>query len=409
MAAARKESAGAHARHSLLAVATQLAPERNAFGAVGSSVPRVNWDFWKMLRPERRAAPAHVPQADGLAADCSRGSQSGTAYIFFAGAKVNGRPGNETAARCPFRAGACTPSTKTYILPFIMGIRRNGWLNVLSRAVLCAPMLVACCVEYGLAQPVSFPEPADPLPKRESVTYLDLVRLVVPGITVEGRTYSGGQPIAVRHLDGMAEDIEIKPTGYLQIAAVPVRSGGADRMALLLHFDKAEDSATGFAPLALFDVGGEPGLLDVVDVAFERSTSFLDPVRLSVSAGNDVLIIYGTHTNTGQHYMIAAIVLVRDDRFELIDEISTFTEKTCAYDRTQQLDVRQAGGKPFADVVATVTELTAISGEDCGSQTAPEPGTRKITVTYRWDGAAQRYVPDSDAFAVLARENEERF
>lgn len=30
-------------------------------------------------------------------------------------------------------------------------------------------------------------------------------------------------------------------------------------------------------------------------------------------------------------------------------------------------------------------------------------------LTYRWDAAAQRYTPDSDAFTHLARENEERF
>lgn len=30
-------------------------------------------------------------------------------------------------------------------------------------------------------------------------------------------------------------------------------------------------------------------------------------------------------------------------------------------------------------------------------------------MTYRRDAAAQRYNPDSDAFVVLARENEDRF
>lgn len=59
--------------------------------------------------------------------------------------------------------------------------------------------------------------------------------------------------------------------------------------------------------------------------------------------------------------------------------------------------------------MATVTELTAPSGERCGAAPVPEPGTRTITVTYRWDGGKQRYIPDSDAFDALARENEQRF
>jgi hypothetical protein len=56
-----------------------------------------------------------------------------------------------------------------------------------------------------------------------------------------------------------------------------------------------------------------------------------------------------------------------------------------------------------------VTEVTEASGEECGDAAMPEPASRTIAVTYSWDAAARRYITDSDAFAVLARENEKRF
>jgi hypothetical protein len=39
----------------------------------------------------------------------------------------------------------------------------------------------------------------------------------------------------------------------------------------------------------------------------------------------------------------------------------------------------------------------------------PEEGSRRIDAIYRWDEAESRFVPDSDALEILARENEARF
>ena len=194
----------------------------------------------------------------------------------------------------------------------------------------------------------------------------------------------------------------------LRLTAVPVRSGGHDRTALLLNFGRGRD-VVGLAILALFDVTGEPRLLDAANVASGEHTYFLDPARLAVGSGDDLLAIGSTHANSGQSYTTAPLVLVRNDRLELVDMISAFDERLCAYERTQRLDLRQGAEEPFADLVATVTERTTLTGEDCGAAAPPEPGERGITVTYRWDAEAGRYLPDSDAFAILARENEARF
>jgi len=279
-----------------------------------------------------------------------------------------------------------------------------------ARVVLGTLMLLMCAVGGSVAQPAFSPDPTDALPASEGRTYLDLLQRLVPGIAVKGQAFSGGRPLTgVRRLEGPDErDVRLAPTGLLHLRAVPVRSGGTVRTALLVDFGDAGDSV-GLTVLALFDIAGEPRLLDAADVASGRWTSFMDPVRLSVGAGDDLLVTQSTHHNSSQGYANVSLILVRNDRFELVETISLFSDKDCAFERSQSLTVEQGTGEPLADVVATVTERTVLTTEDCGGRAGPELGSRTITVTYRWDSAAQRYVPDSDAMAMLARENAKRF
>jgi len=279
---------------------------------------------------------------------------------------------------------------------------------VLLRAALLA--LALSWAPVAFAEPASYPELADPLPGAGNRTYADLVRLVVPGIGGDDVGASGGGVIPIRHIDGGdMSGFEPVSVASPRIAVVPVRSGGLDRAALLLNLGESRNDVSDFVVLALFDAADEPRLLDAATIAFNRYTSFAEPARLPAGVGDDLLVTRSTHFNSNQGYATMALILARDDRLELVDAISTFDDRACAYERTQRLDIEQGAEQPFPDIVATVTELTAASDEGCGDATIPEPGTRTITVTYRWDAAAERYNPDSDAFVLLARENEDRF
>jgi hypothetical protein len=262
----------------------------------------------------------------------------------------------------------------------------------------------------AVAEPASFPDLTDALPGAQNRTYGDLVRLVVPGIDNGDAAAAGTGVIAVRHISG--EDMAgVVPVSVEtpRIAAMPVRSGGKDRMALLINLGESEHEVSDFVILALFDMADEPRLLDAAHVGFNRFTSFSEPSLLSVGIADDLLMTRGTHSNSNQAYATTALILAHDGRLELVDAISTFDDRACAYERSQRLDIRQGEVAPFSDIVATVTELTAAAGEECGDASAPELSSRTITVTYRWDAARQLYRPDTDAFDVLARENEARF
>jgi hypothetical protein len=94
-----------------------------------------------------------------------------------------------------------------------------------------------------------------------------------------------------------------------------------------------------------------------------------------------------------------------------VDTVFTFDDHGCGYERRQMPDFMAGGNnaRTYADIVVSVTEETRHTGEYCDGQETPPEGGRAIGATYRWDDAASRFAPDTDALEVLARENQGRF
>jgi hypothetical protein len=282
-------------------------------------------------------------------------------------------------------------------------------VQVLSRIML-AWLLLPCLWAAAGAQAVSFPELSSTVPGHQDVSYLDLARMIVPDLVAgEDGFYKGGAPIEMRDIIGDEGGSPPETINLPSAAVLPIKAGGKDRLTMLFDLGQAEDSAEGFAVLALYDLTGKPKLLDAVNVGTDRNSYFRDPGKLALGPGDDALITMSMHFNSNQGYVGTILVLVRDDRFEPIDQINTFDENVCAYKRTQDLSFQTPGSeKPYAPIKVTVTDATAPSGDSC-EEPAPEAASRDISVTYRWDKAKSRYVKDSDAFEKLSAENAKRF
>lgn len=281
---------------------------------------------------------------------------------------------------------------------------------VLLRLVL-ALVLLPWLWASTRADEVSFPDLGSAIPGRKDLTYLDLARMVIPDLASNADGfYHGTLPIEMRHIEGPDSGGSPPETSNLPNAAVlAIKAGGKDRLTMLFDLGDSPDSAEGYAVLALYDVTGKPALLDAVNVAVDRSTYFREPNKLSVGAGDDVLITMSTHFNSNQGYVSTPLIMVRNDKFELIDMIYTFDENLCAYSRKQNLAFQAiADGQPHGAIKVTVTDATVPSDESC-DDAPPEASSSDISVTYRWDGKASRYVVDSDALKRLAAENERRF
>ncbi|MBZ9987542.1 hypothetical protein LB572_10575 [Mesorhizobium sp. BH1-1-5] len=283
-------------------------------------------------------------------------------------------------------------------------------VSTLSRFML-ACLLLPCLWAAALAQAVGFPELSSAVPRHQDVTYFDLAKMIVPDLKAgDDGFYKGSAPIEMRDILGGDDGGSPPETINLPNAAVlAIKAGGKGRLTMLLDLGQAQDSAEGFAVLALFDLTGKPKLLDAVNVGTDRSTYFRDPGKLAISPDDDALITMSTHFNSNQGYVGTILILVRNDRFETIDQINTFDENVCAYKRTQDLSFQALGAeKPYAAIKVTVTDATEPSEESC-EEPAPKAVSHDISVTYRWDAKASRYVKDSDAFEKLSAENAERF
>ena len=261
------------------------------------------------------------------------------------------------------------------------------------------------------AQAVSFPDLGSAIPGQKDATYLDLARMVIPDLAVgSDGFYRGSLPIEMRHIEGPDGGGSPPETSGLSNAGVlAIKAGGEDRLTMLFDLGDSPDSAEGYAVLALYDVTAEPKLLDTVNVAVDRSTYFREPGKLSVGASDDVLITMSTHFNSSQGYVITPLIMIRNDRFELIDMIYTFDENLCSYRRTQNVAFQTlTDGQPYAAIKVTVTDATLPNGESC-DDAPPQASSRDISVTYHWDKAASHYAKDSDALDKLAGENANRF
>lgn len=261
------------------------------------------------------------------------------------------------------------------------------------------------------AQAVSFPEFGSAIPGHMDVTYLDLARMVIPGLAGDSNGfYRGGLPIEMRHIEGPDGGGSPPETSGLSNAGVlAIKAGGKDRLAMLYDLGDSPDSAEGYAVLALYDITDKPKLLDVVNVALDRGTYFREPGKLSVGPNDDIVITMSAHFNSSQNYAITPLIMVRDDKFQLIDMIFTFDENLCAYSRKQDVAFQTiADGQPYAAVKVTVTDATVLNGESCDDQ-PPKPEAHTISVTYHWDKKTLHYVKDSDALDKLAGENAKRF
>ncbi|TIW13766.1 MAG: hypothetical protein E5V81_28030 [Mesorhizobium sp.] len=283
-------------------------------------------------------------------------------------------------------------------------------ISILSRLML-ACLLLPSIWTVARAQAVGFPELSSTIPGHQDVTYFDLAKMIVPDLQAgDDGFYKGGAPIEMRDILGGNDGGSPPETINLPNAAVlAIKAGGKDRLTMLLDLGQAQDSAEGFAVLALYDLTGKPKLLDAVNVGTDQSTYFRDPGKLAIGPGDDALITMSTHFNSNQGYVGTILILVRNDRFEPIDQINTFDENVCAYKRTQDLSFQTRGSeKPYAAVRVTVTDTTKASGESC-EEPAPKAVSHDISVTYHWDKTGSRYIRNSDAFEKLSAENAKRF
>ncbi|WP_158814803.1 hypothetical protein [Methylocapsa sp. S129] len=259
--------------------------------------------------------------------------------------------------------------------------------------------------------PVAAADLGDTVPGHPGLTYFDLMRLVVTDLAPGGKDGAvGHQVMPFEHIDGKeakGDPPETIALQYIETMAIP---GDESRIVILADLGPSEGQVADAALLALFVLSPAPRLLDVVEVGTDRFTSFSDAKVGLLAPRTPLILITSTHSNSEQTYLSTKVMFVRRDRFQLIDAIFTFGERSCAYDRTQEPSFTMfAGPRPYSAVHVSVLERVTLTGEACDDQKAPRPSVATYQANYRWDARRQRFTTRSGELDRLAAEDAKRF
>jgi hypothetical protein len=285
-------------------------------------------------------------------------------------------------------------------------MRRAIWLAAIVG-------LLALTGRPGFA--ASLPDVGDAVPGHPGVTYLDLLRQVVPDLKVgpDNKDIEGHLPRPLRHLAGKTYDGDppdpVVAEGFLEMRRLTL--AGQPRLVLLEDLGPDPDRAYDTALLALYDDTGAPRLLDAVDVGTDRDTAFGDTAVLDLGGGESALVTLSEHLNSNQAYDSWLLILPRADRFRMIDDIMLISDRDCGWDRreTPSFSTLPDPQSPYAQIFVTVSEKRTRLDEDCGDQSVPKPYSRIWRTVYRWDAKTGRYVDRAHGLDALQKANEARF
>lgn len=249
-----------------------------------------------------------------------------------------------------------------------------------------------------------------------AVTYFDLLKLAVPGMTLElGRAVSPSVP-EQRHV--IPDYYNGEPPNPISIATVAERrlmSEGRERLLLLADAGPQAGMAGNQALLFAYeDREGILVFLDYADVGMGDYFAFVD--TLTIGEEDSAVTISSGHHNSQQSYVWTSIVFLRDGRITPIDEIFTFSTQECLIEDVQALAFTLGPGPgPYWSLraVVTATHRNTEWWTDCGSASTTiepmAPVIEHVTVGYTWSAAQSAFVPDSNAFDELYKRNEARF
>jgi len=259
----------------------------------------------------------------------------------------------------------------------------------------------------AMAGPSVVVKPADAAPGHPGLTYLDLVRLAVPGLAMNPADQQIEASLAAtpRHLAG--KDHEAAPPdpvvlGFMQARTILV--GGKRRLLVLADLGAPPDVVAGTALLMLFDDGPKPRLLDAADVSLDQDTEFADAPSLPLGPGDQAVVTYSEHDDADLTMGAFMIVSAVGDRLRMVDKVAVTSEKLCSWTgvETPTFTTAPDPGRPFRRIGLTLKAVFTHTGEDgCNDEKHPRAGVRVFRATYRWNPARGGYVAATSDLKAL--------
>jgi hypothetical protein len=274
-----------------------------------------------------------------------------------------------------------------------------------------ACLTVACLLSWVDAGWAGLVAPSDAIAGHGGLTYFDLMRMVVTDLAPQSADAeaTAHQIVDYRHIEG--KDSKTEPQGAVAIKylePLEIHTDGKARLVLMADLGPSDEAVAEFVLLALFDIGGRPKLLDVVEVGTDRLTGFADKPLLPLGHGSDLIRVSSDRFNSNEDFVNTELIFVRHNRFRLVDAVYTFNVRTCTYRLTEWPAVRTLPdrGRRYRRIVLTLPEKVELLDNDCGDEQAPRPFERTFGATYRWNAQRRTFVTASGNLEKLAKEND---
>ena len=247
----------------------------------------------------------------------------------------------------------------------------------------------------------------------------ELSKLKVKGVFKGARIDSKSGEVVITseqsipNLDDDGETSLPAETHFTEFYAKRIRSGQQQYLVALWNAETAGTDAIGggAAILAIFH-GGSDKPLEVVSVKKDRFT-FFAPETLSVLGKNDAFIIYNSHSNSSQGYLISDLFHIYNGKLQQIDSIFTLTARglcgSFSEDPVTWKKLKQniSNYHSFKLNVILTGKSENKDDESCVNK---KPVKKQIfSKVYHWNQAKQRYDIKSKNFQVLDKFNEQNF
>jgi hypothetical protein len=281
-----------------------------------------------------------------------------------------------------------------------------------KRTATTALLVVAWLLFWTASGQAGLVQPSDPVPGHSGLTYFDLMKLVVTDLAPAraGGEATAHQIVNYRHIEGKTYKTDpAGPVAIEYLMPLELHSDGKVRLALMADLGPSDGAVAEFVLFALFDIGGKPKLLDVVEIGSDRLTGFSNTPLLPLGHGTDLIWIDSDHFNSDEDFVNTELIFVRDDRFQLVDAVFTYNSKSCTFQLTEWPSVKTLAdrGRRYRRIVLTIPEKVELQRDaDCGDEKAPRPFVHTFYARYRWNARRRAFVTTSSNLEKLGKEND---
>jgi hypothetical protein len=244
-------------------------------------------------------------------------------------------------------------------------------------------------------------------------SYADLLRKVFPNLKVnkaEPEAATASKSVSIRPVNRdekpfeCTSDVKISDVRRIDLHAV-----GQRQVVLMFTLDH-DDGTVGASDLALFDVSGNPKLLDIVEApSFPDDHGWLtsDSGPLHINEATDAFVMYTQHHNSSESYENYTPIFVDNGKFKTIDsfDLLSCNDYNDAFQERIAFSTAPDPERRYNKVLARVTVEVLPDPPDQKPRRRTKKSVRSYTAEYRWDTAKGEYAPASTQLPRLAEFN----